>query len=229
MTASRISAATRRACGRLGLRKQHGELVATDAPKRVGATKPGAQAACDLDQKLIADVMSSGVVDGLEVVEVEQEHRRAVPVALGVGDRALELVAKAPAVGQAGHLVVVGEKHEPFLELLALADVLDLGDELDGLAARVAYQRDAQQHPDDVAVAVEVALLHLVGAALAGQHLAHVFEIEIEILRVGDLLEGHPRQLGLRVSEQLAERLVDTQKGPLHRNQGDPDRGVIER
>ena len=194
---------------RLGLWQQRRELVAADAAEDVRPPQTGAEALGDSDQQAIPDVMAEAVVDVLEVVEVEQQHRPGMVVALGVGDAPFDLLAKAPAVGEAGHLVVIGEEDESLLELLALADVLDLGDEVEGLAVGAASQRDAEQDPDDVAVAMEVALLHLVVAQLAGEHLADVLEVEVEVLGVGDLLEGLRDELVRAVAGELAQGAVD--------------------
>ena len=73
----------------------------------------------------------------------------------------------------------------------ALSDVLDLADEIARFAGARSHERDGEQSPDDVSVLVEVALLHLVRADLAGEHLAHEFEIGLEIVRVRDVLERH--------------------------------------
>src|ERR671921_768071 len=73
---------------------------------------------------------------------------------------------------------------------LALTYVLDLGDEVQRLAFFVVHHRDAQEGPHHLALLVEVALLHLVGAYLSDQHPAHLVEIRIEVVGVGYVLEG---------------------------------------
>ena len=70
------------------------------------ARVPAEQAAGQLAQQLVADLVAEGVVDVLEPVDVEEEHgdRRPVgPLQLGVD----ELVQVRP-VGQLGEVVVAG-------------------------------------------------------------------------------------------------------------------------
>ena len=75
----------------------------------------------------------------------------------------------------------------------ALGDVLDLRDEVERLAGVVAHERDRQQHPALLAVRAHVALLHPVAAPLARDHLAHELEVGLEVVGVGDVLEGQRR------------------------------------
>jgi hypothetical protein len=65
----------------------------------------------------------------------------------------------AHAAGFHGELCAAGLRLELFLRQLARVDVLDLGDEMPGLArVLVAHQRDRQQRPQVVALLVAVAL-----------------------------------------------------------------------
>ena len=67
-----------------------------------------AQAARNLYQVLVADFVSQCVVDGLEVVQVQQQQC-AVLVVLGAGiERSLDALAQQASVGQAGQGVEVG-------------------------------------------------------------------------------------------------------------------------
>ena len=68
--------------------------------------------------------MAERVVDALEFVEVEVEHRKllAAPDPL---QRLVELLAEQHAVGQIGQRIVVRQMRDPLLRQLALGDVLD--------------------------------------------------------------------------------------------------------
>ena len=110
-------------------------------------------------------------------------------VALGDGDATLDLLAVTPAIGEAGHLVVVGHENETLLELLALADVLDLGDEVERLPSE-SRTRATFSSAQTIAHRGGNTLLHLVCADVARDDLSDVLEVEIEILGVSDLLEG---------------------------------------
>ena len=83
------------------------------------------RAAGDLDEHLVAGRVAEAVVDGLEVVEVEEEHRQAAPLAPARATRGAPL-GEQRAVGEAGDRVVERLVGELLLERLALADVAAL-------------------------------------------------------------------------------------------------------
>src|SRR5690348_6879338 len=56
--------------------------------------------------------MSVGVVDCLEVVQVEQQERERFAVAMGSSDFPLELLAEVPSVGKPGEIVGLCEEFE---------------------------------------------------------------------------------------------------------------------
>ena len=64
------------------------------------------------------------------MVEVEHDRRALRPVALDVGDVALELALERAAVEQAGERVVVGHVAQLGLVAAALGDVLHLREEV---------------------------------------------------------------------------------------------------
>jgi hypothetical protein len=75
-----------------------------------------------LGEQRIAGSVTKRVVDVLEAVEVEAEHRHQVAVALAAGDRAVEMLVELQAVRQAGERVVHGEITNLILGEPALAD-----------------------------------------------------------------------------------------------------------
>src|SRR5918995_5888615 len=74
------------------------------------------------------------------------------------------------------------------LGLLALGDVLNLGDEVEWLALRIPHEGNAQRSPHRVAVSVEEALLQVVPGELAFQDSARISQTGFQIVRMGDLL-----------------------------------------
>src|SRR5205823_897300 len=115
---------------------------------------------------------SSGRVDAEDPIRLLRPRERLVE-------------ALAPPVADLRHALRLREPHLAAEELLprpaALRDVLDLADEVERLAPARAHERDAEQHPDDVPVPMEVAFLHLVRPDLPGEHLLDVGEVGIEI------------------------------------------------
>ena len=84
-----------------GLRQDHAELVAAEPADDVGVAQPRAQQRRHRAEQLVAGRVAVAVVDVVEVVDVERQQRGGVPVALGVADDPLELLAEAPAVVEA--------------------------------------------------------------------------------------------------------------------------------
>ena len=76
---------------------------------------------CDLLQQLVTDLVAEGVVERLEVVQVDQQQG-TFPAGARTGDHGLlQPVHKQPAVGQEGERVVKGE----IIELFLLVEVVD--------------------------------------------------------------------------------------------------------
>jgi hypothetical protein len=92
--------------------QQHRELVTTEAGDGVADARYFAQPHRHLLQHLVAGPMTERVVDGLETVEVDQEHANARVSRQGGFDVTLE----QPPVGQAGERIVHGQ-------MLVLGDV----------------------------------------------------------------------------------------------------------
>jgi len=95
-------------CISLSASCQHGELVAAQPRGGVNGAHAVFQAAAELPEGLITGVMPERVVDVLEVVHVEEQHRNGHAIAPLAGQRVLDAVAQQRAVGQAGERVVEG-------------------------------------------------------------------------------------------------------------------------
>ena len=94
-----------------------------------------------MQQRLVAGAVAAQVVDLLEAVEVDADHRDVPAVLGGVPDLAVEMIGEAGAVGQAGQRVV--QRH--VLQLLEALRARMLVDEV----ARDAGADHEQRHRDD--------------------------------------------------------------------------------
>ena len=104
------------------------ELVAAEASKAVRAAQDARRRPiADLVQKLVADRVAEGIVDGLEVVEVEIEDGKPL-LATQVRQAVLDLLVKQQAVGEPGQSVVPGHVRDLRLGPASLRDVL-VGDD----------------------------------------------------------------------------------------------------
>ena len=82
------------------------ELVAAVPGDGIGAAEDASEAGGELREQLVAGFVPVRVVHGLEPVDVEEEHRDRVLVALGARQAVGEPVQEQVAVGQAGERIV---------------------------------------------------------------------------------------------------------------------------
>ena len=215
----------RRACQLRGLAAElfdhHHELVAAQARHGVDAAHAAAQALCHVLQQQVAHVMAQGVVQGLEVVQVDEQQRTALALALGAGQCLLHAVHQQHAVGQSGERVVEGQALHLALAGLARADVgVDLQDRR-RLSVLARNPRPVCFHVERVAVAVvlgdlahPLALLQC-GVRGAREHCGVVVQQRLRAL--AQRLQPGPavEALGALVPEQDAVRQVAHDDGVL--------------
>jgi hypothetical protein len=129
--------------GRLVLRalQQDGELVPAQPRRGVPCPQEAGEAVSDDVEHLVAGVVAESVVDGLEVVEVDEADgaRRAVVRATAEG--VLHPLAEEHPVADAGEVVVERAVPEVALEGLAVGDVVGVEDDADdrGLVPQVGH------------------------------------------------------------------------------------------
>ena len=107
--------------------------------------------------------VAEAVVDDLEAVQVQEQHRGAGRrmAALGAPDRLVQAVDEQHAVREAGERVVQRVVLEPALGLAAVGRVRDRADDARGLAQVVADGGRAGAQPAVAAVAVLHAMLEV--------------------------------------------------------------------
>ena len=88
-----------------GLRQRDDELLAAVARRLVDAARLLREDPADPAQDLVALEVAVGVVDLLEVVDVEHHQRQLVTEALGARRLLRDQLAEAPLVGEPGELV----------------------------------------------------------------------------------------------------------------------------
>jgi hypothetical protein len=92
----------------LHFREQRDEFVAALPAHRVRTAYAIHQALGNRLQKLVADLMTQGVVDVLEAVQIEKQHRDFFVVPMRHGDRVADPLVQQHPIGQAGQKVVLG-------------------------------------------------------------------------------------------------------------------------
>src|SRR5215210_7081254 len=114
----------------LGAVQEQRELVAAEAGGRVALPEAAAQPLRDGPEQLVAGVVAVAVVDGLELVDVEQQHAHAGVPAV---ERVLEPVVEERAIR---------ELSEGVVERLALELLLERLELPHGLLETVVLERD---------------------------------------------------------------------------------------
>jgi hypothetical protein len=88
--------------------QKHPEFIATQARQGVPFPQAGLQQGRKLAQQFVTGHMAAGVVDHLELVEIEVAQGMHLTVASGAGEGALDPCFEFPAVDEAGKRVVGG-------------------------------------------------------------------------------------------------------------------------
>ena len=132
--------------GHVGLVKEHHELVAAEPGHGVDLAHAGGDALGHVDQHLVADPVAERVVDVLEAVEVEEQHRERRAVALRHGQREPGPVRQQAAVGQPGQRIGLRKLLDAPLRGQPVADVAKRIDAPDRAAAAALRQRHPLQH-----------------------------------------------------------------------------------
>ena len=99
------------------------EFVGVETGKGIFLAQRRSQALGDAAQQLVADAVAERIVDRLEVVEAEHQHRDLVGAAPRVQQDLVHVLAQQIAVRQPGQAVVLGHEGEPRLGALALGDI----------------------------------------------------------------------------------------------------------
>ena len=197
---------------------QDHELVAAQAGDRVAVAHQLGQALGDGNQQPVAGVVAEVVVDGLELVQVDEQHRQDAFRAVQPRHRLMGAVHQQHPVRQPGEGVV----HRLALQPHPVGHVL--GGRVPGLAVAPG----APQQPVPGAVAVAVAgreVLDLGGVAVAGPHRA---EQLLGVVGVDEV--GHRTRLQFLASpaEQLLPCRVEQGEAPIQGDRREQVAGHLE-
>ena len=185
--------------------QQDAELVAPEARERVAGANLARERRRQLPQELIARDVAAGVVDELELIEIEVEHRVARIGCLRRLERTLQLQLEFAPVDEAGERVVARFVGELARQLVRFRDVRERAFVIEHATLLVAHGARILEHHDLVAV---LALEHELGVADLALHL-HVSAPVVAVLRIHVEIarDVYPKQLVLaRIAEQTHQR-----------------------
>ena len=118
------------------------ELIAAQSCHGIAVAYARPEAVRHFHQQQIADVVPLGVVEGLEVIQVEEHQRAMAAVAGAAGLGLAETVEQQTAVGQLRQRIVEGEVADLILCFLALGDVGEGADVMRNVSFGVRYGCD---------------------------------------------------------------------------------------
>jgi hypothetical protein len=147
------------------------ELVAAKAAHRVAGAHGIRKALRHRAQQPVADVMAERIVDVFEAVQVDEQHRYFFSGALRLLQRDAQPLDAKRSIGQLGEHVVLRQKLDALLALLAVGDVDRSADVVRQLTLRLAHRADHQPRRKEFAVVAPQFRLALPGVALL--HVAH--------------------------------------------------------
>ena len=100
-----------------------GEFVGVEPGQRIVVAQHRSQSLADAAQELVADAMAERIVDRLEMVEAEHEHRHLLGVAACAQQDVVHLLTQQIAVRQPGQAVMLGHESQPRLGAFAFGGV----------------------------------------------------------------------------------------------------------
>ena len=188
--------------GRGEIRENHEELIAAEPRHHVGFAQHLLDARRHLLEHDVAAVMAQRIVDGLEIVQVDEHDRHQGTVAARQRQYRTQALGQVGAIGQAGEHVVVREVLDARLGMFARGDVAHRAH-----AVRLAlddYGLAYQFHRDPVAVPV----YHL-GLVRFFAPLAHVGAHRLMPFARHELPQLVPYDFIALVAGDRKQRLVD--------------------
>ena len=170
---------------------QDHELVAAQPANRVGLAQAGMQALGGRLEQQITARQAEGVVDALEPIQIEQQHRHHPAAPARARQRLVEIIPEQRPVGQAGERIMAGLMTHLGLGPFLLGDVQGHGHDIGDPAGVVEQRRFGGQQ--DVLLGGDRAghLLLEARQGLAGlEHLGIEHELPGRVLLAVNLLQG---------------------------------------
>src|SRR5215475_4720584 len=128
------------------------KLVAADTRNHVVAMLAAVQSVRHLPQQFVAGAMSEHVVDGLEPVEIDRQHRERLRALARPAERLFDALPQQHPITQPGQRIM--ERHMANALILAM-ELRDIGEDDNvalNLPALIAYGGDGFQRQKDFAI-----------------------------------------------------------------------------
>ena len=188
------------------------------SPPSRASVSPGRNAALEparrRDQELVTDLVPQAVIDRLETIEIEVEHRepRIAQRAPGAVKQVLQPVEEQRAVREIGERIVERLVLQLLLGLLALGDVARDPEGPHDVPLPIAQRKLRRRDPAELAGRQRLLLLH-VHERLAGANDLLLVAQRLRRVLVGEEVEVGPTDGERRVGEAEPRRLISVDAG----------------
>ena len=109
-----------------GFLENDDEFVAAEPRHDVAGTQGAAQPVGDFHQQHVAGIVAQRIVDDLEPVEIDEQHRKLPLVAVRGLDRVVQQLVEHLPIGQIGQAVMRGEIFDPLVGLGLLVGAVEV-------------------------------------------------------------------------------------------------------
>ncbi|EXI73844.1 MAG: hypothetical protein AW10_04235 [Candidatus Accumulibacter appositus] len=185
-----------------------GEFVGRQAPECVFLAQAGLQASGDGQKQFIAERVPEAFIDVLELIQVDDQHRRLAALTLCAVETVLQERAQQQTVRQVGQRIVMGQTLDLFLAALELGQIGEHADVMRRLTLLVIDH--AQGCPLRIDLAIRPAIpdlaLPMAGLRQAGPHRLIKGPIVASGLQEARVFADH---VSRRVAGNLAKGRVD--------------------
>src|ERR1035437_4211673 len=130
--------------------KQEEELIGTDPARGVDFADADAKALGGFAQHKVANLMAEGVVQCLEIVEIDEQQRPLAMIAGAGGDALAQALHQEAAIGQPGQRIEEGQVSDLLFRQLYVGEIAD--DRKDAAHAIDLNHRCRHEPPKDLSV-----------------------------------------------------------------------------
>ena len=188
----------------------HRKFIAPQSRQNVGFPKRCLEPRRNLPQQRVANSVAQSVIDMLEAIEIEQQHRELVAAPAMAQNGVLDPVHDRQSVWQARQNIMVSHERDTLFGLFPLGDIVHDNDEMSGHTLAVAS--DDTIGGEDARIAVRAFRFHFGGmrAEFICQRLVvRGVDSFLGVFRPVDFEDRFPQYFASRNLEHRFKRPVD--------------------
>ena len=105
----------------------HQKFIAAEAADHIGATQTTLQSAGNTFQQFVARIVAERIVDGFEIIEIDEQHPHQRLLSPCTGQHHLQAIHQQRAIRQVGKRIVMRHELDARFGLFAIADIANGG------------------------------------------------------------------------------------------------------